>query len=153
VCTFVVAVTNLFVAVLYRDQTRESILLAAIAALSLLVLGDFLVDQKDAKFSARLMHSFGIGFNHPVTLLVNNDARPILQGLGVEFAESILTQDSKEIVVLKVKDVEILSRLGSDYFLRFDQRLSFPLKKDKVISWVSEEPKPPDAVGLSGLTK
>ncbi len=153
VCTLVVILVNLFVAVLCERYLKESVALAVVAALALLILSDLLVDQKNAKLSARMMHSFGLGFDHRVTLLVKDDARQTLQGLGVEF-EEIFSSPSVKVEdpstpplpekgresLLKIDNVEILSRLGPDYFLRINKR-SFPLKKENVVSWVSDDPE------------
>jgi hypothetical protein len=157
VCTLVVVLVNLFVAVLYESYPKESVALAVVAALALLILSDLLVDQKNAKLSARMMHSFGLGFDHQVTLLVKGDARQTLKGLGIE-SEEISSDSSGDGVVpsnppekgaenlLQIDNVEILSRLGPDYFLRVDKR-SFPLKKENVVSWANDDPKQLGAIG------
>jgi hypothetical protein len=138
VCTSTVTIVNLFVSLTCKKQLRTSIIVMASAALLLLVLGDLLVAGERNRLSARIMSNFGIGYEHPVTLLLTDKGAAILDQYGVK-----VDRDSTKVRGPEARGIEILSRLGSEYFLRSSQsRLRFAFPKDGVISWAVEEPKP-----------
>lgn len=144
VCTVTVTIVNLYVAISCKKKPRgayRAFLFMAVAALALLVLGDVLVENSRQKLSARIMCRFGIGFDHPVTLLLTEKGADILKRHSVPFDESDKARP-------KVGNIEILSRLGSEYFLRSrEDGKSFSFPKTEIVSWALEE-KP--AKGNSG---
>jgi hypothetical protein len=133
ICTVVVVAMNLFVAVLFHTHQRESIALAIVSALSLLVLGDLIVKEKESKMSARIMSSFGLGYERPVDLLVKRESTEILDGLEIGY---LCTKPGN---FLKVQSIEVLSRLGDNYFLRADKKRNFLFPKKMVISWAVDD--------------
>lgn len=138
ICTTVVVATNLFVAVLFSTHARESIALAIVSALSLLVLGDLIVKEKESRMSSRIMSSFGLGYERPVDLLVKKESAEILDGLGISY-RCTHTENS-----LKIRNIDILSRLGDNYFLRSDESRNFLLPKKMVISWAVDDKQAQD---------
>ena len=133
VCTVMVTVVNLYVAMVCKNKPKSALLIMAGAALVLLVLGDFLVGPNEKRISARIMSKFGIGFDHPVTLLLNEDGARVLRRHGIEIDESGKLGP-------EAHNLEILSRLGSEYFLRsekLERCFSFP--KSGIESWYFEK--------------
>jgi len=153
VCTLAVTLVNLFVAVSCKKDLQKSIAVMAGAALLLMVLGDILVNQNDAKLSARIMSKFGIGYGHPVTLLLNTNGIAILERYK-SFGVQVETSPGEG----SAKGLEILSRLGSEYFLRVPATgRSFSFPKSGIVSWVFEDSEtghdsaqpPPVALGAA----
>jgi hypothetical protein len=128
ICTVVVVVTNVLVAVQYRRRPGRAVLTAILAALVLLGCGESLAGPQ-AAISSRLMARFGIG-GDPVTLVVKEGAKDIFACHAVPF-------EVRSSVVI-VRNARILSRLGTDYFVEAGgRRVAIP--RDLVISW---QPRP-----------
>jgi hypothetical protein len=125
-CTVVVVVANLLVAVLYRAHRPGAILVAALAALVLLAGGELIEDK--ASLVSRVMAHFGVGRDVQVSLIVKHEAFDLLrkQHVPVDAGPSDL--------IGRVDGVCMLSRLGKDYFLLYDKQ-SFSLPKGMVVSW------------------
>jgi hypothetical protein len=155
VCTIVVALTNSLVAFYFRSKQLLSVQCAIGAALLLLALGNVIV-KKEARLPSQIMGLFGIGFGHPVTLILKKDAAEILGGVGIlgeapaQKPPGVSPQGAEsESGVVKIKQAEILSRLGTEYVIRAQNR-RFSIPKDMVLSWAVDDPSREDVKVLKG---
>lgn len=163
-CTLVVIVTNLLVSVLFHEYGRSALLASFLAALLLLGAGQLLGTSPENTLPAKIMGKFGFGAQR-ATLVLKEKGGRILTQQGVvvtleksrpEDAEagSVQTAGSgirepgqaaqegaeKNARLARIDDVVILSRLGSEYLLRFKGRL-VTVPKEEVVSW-SVKPEP-----------
>jgi hypothetical protein len=118
ICTVSVVVSNFLVAVQFSNKPVRAILTAIIAAITLLICGEFFFSLPGATQSERILAKFGFGnLDHEVILnLKSEDPKAAAQPFG---------------------PVVLLSRLGTEYLVeqKGGERLSIP--KDKVKSWSS----------------
>jgi hypothetical protein len=166
-CTLVVVVTNLVVSVLFHERPRTALLASFLAALLLLGAGQ-LLPKSEQKLPTRIMARFGFGVECETLLLTEKGGRilhqqgidvvfiPLRQTKGVDASSRPTTGagpmpdppvDSKKpdrkksqrrIRVARVNDAMILSRLGSEYLLRFETETgqkNITLPKGEVVSW------------------
>ena len=124
ICTVVVVVTNLLVAVQYRRRAGRAVVTAILATLVLLACGEIFSGRQTA-LSSRLMAGFGFGGDR-VTLIAKEEAIGILKGHDVPF--------QVRPGVVAVRNARILSRLGKEYFVEIrHRRVAIP--RDLVLSW------------------
>jgi hypothetical protein len=128
VCSLVVVVSNLLVAVQFRNKLPRAIVTGILAGLLLLFCGEIL-SRGAAAQSTRILERFGIGGRNLVTLLVSAEGQAILKKF-----ELTLSPDSEEE---RIPNVRILSRLGKEYCLLIkSHRVILP--KRAVISWLAD---------------
>jgi len=157
VCTFVVIVTNLAVAVTFHAHKRMALVGSLIAALVLLGTGPFLASRPDS-LPIKIMGRFRFGVSAALVLTERGGRILCDQHVPVTFTRAwaatarpapggAVTQKTPECdypaVSAHVNDgpllghaggVKLLSRLGSDYLLGVgDQVIALP--KQDVISW------------------
>jgi hypothetical protein len=72
---------------------------------------------------SKLMNRFGIGYNQRVNMLVNDHGDKIVSSLGVPKCGE-----------LQLCNVEILSKVGDQYFLRVGDTTYVTLPKSDVVS-------------------
>lgn len=148
ICTAVVSVANLLVALLYRKHQPLAALLSVAAALTLIVSGELLDNTgQGSALSARFMKRYGFGGEPNATLIVTPQGRKALQQIG------ILPAGGKEDDPGVLPNVKILSRLGTEYFFQVgDRKLSLP--KPMVISWLpGPAPQIPSGVPTAPLAE
>jgi hypothetical protein len=118
-CTAGVCISNHVVALRHHLYPRQGILAALVAAGVLLVAADSF-----SSLSVRLMNRYGIGFGTRFNLLLTDDGYKTLKRQGVrECGEPP-----------QVCDVEILSKVGDQYFFRVNNEIYVTLPKTQVVS-------------------
>jgi hypothetical protein len=130
ICMVTLVLTNISVSMVYRAHPRAVWAVGISAALLLLASGEALTRETSSRLSDRVMSFFGIGSGHPVTLVVN------AKGLQTLKLYAIAQPNTQAPAC--VTGVEILSRLGSEFFLRYssgNSKRDFSLGKDAVDSW------------------
>jgi hypothetical protein len=125
ICTFGVWLSNHVVAVRYHHHPGQAILASLMAASLLLFSAD-----RFSSLSERIMTFYGFGERHKVNLLLTDKGAEIVENLGLP--ECIPTTPRV------LCDVEILSKIGAEYYLRVGGR-TFTLPKATVESYVSEQ--------------
>jgi hypothetical protein len=130
ICTLVVVLANLLVAVQYRGRRMRALVTSILAAAILLVAGEYLPERSAERVSSRILARFGIGGDNLVTLFI--DAR------GSQSVQHLSLPGQPYVGGLRIDNVQILSRLGSEYFFRVGN-CSFTLPKSMVISWQRDE--------------
>lgn len=136
ICTLSVVVSNLLVAVQFRQKPVRALVTGIVAALILLIAGEILAGNKEA-LSMRVMDQFGIGGQDGasfVTLVVSKEGRELLGKNHVE-GISPLTDGSAS-----VEYARILSRLGDEYLLEIEKR-RVVIPKSMVLSWSRKQPE------------
>jgi hypothetical protein len=118
ICTGGVWVAAHVIALRHREHARQAIVAALVAAGLLLFTAD-----NFSKLSVNLLNNFGIGYNEKVNVLVNGHGSQILGGLGVAKCGTD-----------KLYEVEILSKMGSEYYLKVADRTYITLPKEDVIA-------------------
>lgn len=162
-CTLVVIVTNLVVSVVFDTHWRQALLASFLAALLLLGAGNLLGKEAGERLPAKIMERFGFGGQSVVLVMTEKGGRMLCQQkVPVQFEKRRTTQDSglgsseerasgntlrtaesnpqEEGSLALAIDVEILSRLGSEYLLRFGER-TIALPKKEVVSWSAAPPQ------------
>jgi hypothetical protein len=129
-CTLVVVVSNVLVAIQFRNKPGRAALTGIVAALVLLFCGE-VVSEGRAALSTRIMERFGLG-KGSVRMVVTATGIEVLQGQEVRFKPS-----GQNGVICNAK---LLSRLGSEYYVEV-QGHRVTLAKDLVRSWSAEIPK------------
>ena len=117
-CTSGVWIASHVVALRHGDHPRQALVAALIAAGLLLFTAD-----NFSSLSMRLMNHFGIGYNQRVNLLMTDHGGEIVRELGVQSCGK-----------LQLCNVEILSKVGEQYFLRIDNREYLTLPKSDVVA-------------------
>jgi len=115
-CTLGVFTSTLWVAVNYSRYPTRAVVGSLIVAVLLLIAANhysFLPGQ--------IMDRFGFGESHRVDILVDKDGADLIKGLELEACKEN-----------KLCDVEILSKVGDEYFLRTDKCRTFTLPKSVV---------------------
>ncbi len=139
ICTIGVVVTNLLVAVQFRQRPIRAVVTSIVAALALLTCGESLAKRGQSQ-SERMMASFGVGERSRVSLNVTADGAALLSQSGLHPA-----------------NVALLSRLGEEYLVAGTDETNrshrVALRKDMVKSWASldVEPTPRRPVSFSSL--
>lgn len=133
VCTVGVWISNHVVALRYGHSPRQAVAASLVAAAVLLFAADrFSLVSGVTSLSEGVMSYYGFGTDHKVTLLVNDEGATIIRSLGLPCE-----------AWGGVYDVEILSRLGSEYYLRVGHTddnagRTFVLPKSTVRSFLSQ---------------
>jgi hypothetical protein len=127
-CTILVSVSNLLVAVQCRSRPRRAALTAVMSALVLLAAGEF----SSVPFSVTIMQSFGLGAREG-TLVVSSEGADTLgrlPGFGLK------PQDRT------IEGTCILSRLGSEYLVEKGPWRA-TIRKSDFLSWSTSESNHP----------
>ena len=119
-CTAGVLISTHAVAALHRYSSSRAIVAALVAAGLLLFTAD-----RFSSLSLKLMSRYGIGKEQKVNLLLNADGKGIVEALEL--------QTSQSCSLPKMCEVEILSKVGNEYFLSVDGK-TFTLPKSYVIA-------------------
>jgi hypothetical protein len=117
-CTTGVSIASHVVALRHRDYPRQAVAASLVAAGLLLFTAD-----NFSSLSVKLMNHFGIGYNKRVNLLVTNNGKNIVDGLGIPKCGD-----------LQLCNVEILSKVGDQYFLRVGDTTYVTLPKSDVVA-------------------
>jgi hypothetical protein len=149
-CTIVVILTNLVVSVLFHKRRRQALLTSFLAALLLLGAGEILGTEHEATLPAKIMEKFGFGGMSGTLVLTERGGRLLCQqAIPVTFEERAASEhdgaashttkqgEQEEAGLLaRAEGMTILSRLGSEYLLRYDyQKRTITLPKKEVVSW------------------
>ena len=117
-CTGGVWIAGHVVALRHRDHARQAVLASIVAAVLLLFAAD-----NFSSLSVKLMNYFGIGYYQRVNLLVTDHGGDIVRDLGVQSCGK-----------LQLCNVEILSKVGDQYFLRVGDQAYLTLPKTDVVA-------------------
>lgn len=115
-CTGGVWISNHIVAFHYHNSPRQAVVASLVAAGLLLFTADSF-----SSLSMNLMNHFGIGYDQRVNVLVNEHGSGILCGLGK-------TECGRD----RLDNVEILSKLGDQYYLKIGENTYVTLPKEDV---------------------
>lgn len=118
ICTTGVWIACHVVALRHQDYPRQAIAASLVAAGLLLFTAD-----NFSKLSVKLMNNFGMGYNKRVNLLVNDHGKDIVNGLGVPKCGD-----------LQLCNVEILSKVGDQYYLRVADTAYVTMPKSDVVA-------------------
>ena len=135
ICTTGVLISNHVVAIRYRQHPRQAVLASLVAAALLLFAADRLSSSEGTpSLSEVVMSHYGFGSSQTFALVVNDEGAAIIKKLKL----TNITLDEERLCC-----VEILSKLGSDYYLRIGGRrgTTFTLPKTAVRSQASEDTK------------
>jgi hypothetical protein len=127
-CAAVTGLTNIFVAMLFGKRRSAAILVAGLATILLLVVGEWV--EGPASLLHKVMKSYGVGEGTRYSLIVTKEGGDLLaaQGLPVEVG----TKGG----LAKISNIAILSRLGESFYLCIGQdKVSLP--KRMVVSWAA----------------
>ena len=116
-CTAGVWLSNHAVVVLHRQHPRGAILAALLAAGLLLFTADHF-----SKLSVKLMNHYGLGYEERFNVLLTNHGEEIINTLGVPKYGTQLC------------NVEILSKIGDQYYLRVGDTDYVTLPKADVVA-------------------
>lgn len=162
-CTVVVIVTNLAVSVLFHRHRHAAFLASFLAALLLLGAGHLLGTAAEAKLPAKIMQGFGFGTSNVTLVLTDKGGRLLCQqsipvdfenlpqpeaaGVGsgptgdrgiqeapLEASGKPAEGNQEQGYLARAAGASILSRLGSEYLLRFEDR-TLTLPAGEVVSW------------------
>jgi len=117
-CTTGVLLSSHSVAALYRHHPRRAVVASLVAAGLLLFTAD-----NFSSLSMKLMKHYGIGYGKRVNLLVTKNGEDIAYRLG-----------APKCVDLQLCNVEILSKVGDEYFLRVGDTAYITLPKAEVVA-------------------
>jgi hypothetical protein len=118
-CTAVVWISNHVVAFCYRRYPRQAIVAALVSAGLLLFTAD-----KFSCLSTALMNRFGIGYYQKVNLIITDDGAQIIHGMGLQTCGH----------TRQLCNVEILSKVGDQYYLRIGDQTNLTLPKKDVVA-------------------
>jgi hypothetical protein len=118
ICTAGVWITGHIVALRHRDHARQAVLVSIVAAGVLLFAAD-----NFSSLSVKLMNNFGIGYYQRVNLLMTAHGGDIARDLGVQACGK-----------LQLCNVEILSKVGDQYYLRVGDQAYLTLPKADVVA-------------------
>ncbi|HEX6185925.1 MAG TPA: hypothetical protein VFZ44_18700 [Pyrinomonadaceae bacterium] len=122
ICVLVVLISNHVVASRYRQHPWRAATASFVAAVMLLVVGNQLTSLTE-----KIMSLYGYGKGHAVTILLNNEGAQIIGRLGL--SNTSCGSEAQD----KLCGVEILSGMGSEYYLRLNGT-TFTLPKSAVVS-------------------
>lgn len=117
-CTAGVWISGHIVALRHRYHARQAVVASIVAAGLLLFTADNL-----SSLSIKLMNRFGIGYYQRVNLLVTDHGGDIVRDLGVQPCGK-----------LQLCNVEILSKVGEEYFVRVADQSYLTLPKADVVA-------------------
>jgi hypothetical protein len=116
ICTLGVFTSTLWVAVNYsRHQTRAVIGSLMVAVLLLIAANHY------SFLPGQIMDRFGFGESHRVDILVDKDGVDLIKGLELDACKEN-----------KLCDIQILSKVGDEYFLKTSKCRTFTLPKSVV---------------------
>jgi hypothetical protein len=155
ICTAGVVVSNLLVAVQFRNRPTRALLTGIVAAITLLICGEFFAGTGVTQ-SERIMKSFGLGDrSRKVALFVTGEVRPDQfkdmkeASVGNENDGKIdLSVENGTTIKNKVEKIDqlvILSRLGAEYLVENEDRQRFVIPKKAVRYWSSIKASSGDA--------
>jgi hypothetical protein len=127
-CAAVTVLANIIVAMLFRTWRLAAILVAGLATILLLVVGECV--EGPASLLHKVMKSYGVGEGTHYVLIVNQEGSALLaeEGLPVDVAG----KDG----LGKIRNIAVLSRLGENFLVcRGQERVSLP--KWMVLSWTA----------------
>lgn len=125
ICTSGVVISNHVVAIRYHHYPRQAIAASLVASAVLL----FTADQYSS-LSEGIMSSYGLGESHQVDIVVNQEGSAIIAKLGLPNKCQSPTGDL-------LCRVQILSKLGNEYYLRVGDRSNakaLTLPKSTIVS-------------------
>ena len=129
ICIAGVSISNHVVAVRYVHHPRQAIAASLVSAVLLLFAAD-----RFSPLSPGIMAYYGFGEGQIVNLVVNDEGAAIIERLS-------LSNKCPQTTRGRICDVEILSKLGSEYYLRLGGR-TFTLPKTTVLSQDSNDRQP-----------
>jgi hypothetical protein len=148
ICTIAVVVSNLLVAVQFRDKPTRALLTGIISACTLLICGE-IIPTGGLSQSEQILKKFGIGDKSlKVRLDVTPEGRHMLVESGLMIDNYVL-KDGNSFT----EDLDLLSRLGDEYLVEGTvmgtagigvARVALPKKMVK--SWSRQEPDPADSM-------
>jgi hypothetical protein len=124
ICTAGVLLSNHVVAILYHHHARQAILASLVAAGFLLLTADWF-----SPLSLRIMGYYGLGGDRKGDLVISDDGAKVIGDLGLSLCKT-----------RTLCNVEILSKLGDEYYLVVDGK-TFTLPKSMVQSYESSDPR------------
>jgi hypothetical protein len=138
ICTIIATVANVLVAAQFPDHPGRAVVTSLLAGLLLLALGELL--DTESKMSERIISHFGVACaetspadeHYTVTVFIRPD--PVYSNFLKRLEALGLTTET-DATGGHIDNVQILSRLGSEYFLSVDGR-SFTLPRRMVLSWL-----------------
>jgi hypothetical protein len=122
ICTIGVLISNHVVAIRYHRHKLQALAAALVAAFLLLFTAD-----RFSSLSQQMMALYGFGGGQRVNLVVNGNGAGIINTLGLSNTCSPASPD-------KVCSVEVLSKMGDEYYLRRPDCRTFTLPKSDVRS-------------------
>jgi hypothetical protein len=145
ICTTGVLVSNHAVALRYTRHPMQGVMASVVAAFLLLFAAD-----RYTSLSAKLMALYGIGDKCKVSILLNEEGARFFGKLNLP------PNSCDPLEPNRICDAEMLSRVGSEYFLSLKGK-NFTLPKSMVISWAADDkrnnqPQPVDDAGKSTST-
>jgi hypothetical protein len=120
-CTAGVLISNHVVAIHYRNNRRQAVAASLVIASLLLFTAD-----RFSPLSLRVMAYFGLGGDRKVNLVVNDEGTEIIRKLALPNKCITVSPD-------RLCGLEILSKLGNEYYLSLEGR-TFTLPKKDVLS-------------------
>lgn len=125
-CAVVVVATNIFVAALFHERRPRAILVAGLATILLLAVGEW-IEGSDSVLH-KIMESYGVGEGTHYVLVVTTEGGELLK------SQELPVQSGGKGAPAILRNVAILSRLGDNFFLGCgDRRVS--LSRSAVVSW------------------
>jgi hypothetical protein len=166
-CTLVVILTNLAVSILFQGHWKLALLTSVLGALLLLGAGQILKEDPEMTLPSKIMQRFGFGGQNVTLVLTERGGRILCQHqptIHVDFervpaatcanppasSQDVPSEDPKKGAkqeqgyLARVAAMTILSRLGSEYLLRYGKGTTIALPKELVVSWsISKAPDAP----------
>jgi len=130
ICTTGVFLSNNVVAVRFHQYPKQAVVSSLVAASLLLFAAD-----RFSSLSERMMGFYGFGEKHYVNLLLNAQGAATVANFGI----------CNRCLPLRLCDVEILSRVGSEYYVSFGST-TLSLPKSNVIAYESRDKRHPGSV-------
>jgi hypothetical protein len=125
ICTAGVLISNHVVALHYHFHYKQAVVAALVATGFLLMTADWF-----SPLSLRIMGYYGLGGDRKGELVVTDEGAKVVGDLGLTLCRT-----------RTVCNVEILSKLGEEYYLVADGK-TFTLRKSVVQSYQSYDPRP-----------
>lgn len=127
ICTAGVLISNHVVALHYHFHYKQAVVAALVATGFLFLTADWF-----SPLSLRIMSFYGLGGHRTGELVVTDEGAKVVEDLGFTLCRT-----------RTVCNVEILSKLGDEYYLVVDGK-TFTLRKSVVQSYQSYDPRPSD---------
>ncbi len=125
ICTAAVGIATHVVAASHRSYPAQAVIASLVTAGLLLVTAD-----NFSSLSMKLLSHYGIGDSQKFNFLVKND------GLKIISDQNLKCEPSGQYLC----DVEILSKMGDQYFLRVGGRTNLTLPKSDVVFIIRVDP-------------